>query len=343
MFSGGSEVKGYENLVIGKRIIRLTGGPSWWVKDPDSMTLLQIFRCLQILTFTSGWSHPQDKVTEDEGYTGDRASFCEAARCPNDIAFGPNPMSRLESLPLMYTLDISYGISMVTLRCLDRIVGLSKAKQNIQARRGSWPPESIGELVKLESELFDVLDNPDVLCERPVSGSVNPNGTSDYISEEVRNNHIWAFHYSTALFFRRALCDGSADITPAIGPRRNSPGREPTRPTGQMLVSMALEHLENIDAISSGSANASTLWPGFIAAVEATEMDLRQRALIWFARALRHGIGNTAKAKALVLEVWRRVDRQTWASPVREKLSSELGSVDWREVMREKSMYIVLT
>jgi hypothetical protein len=89
-----------------------------------------------------------------------------------------------------------------------------------------------------------------------------------------------------------------------------------------------LRCLDNIDAISSGMANASTLWRRFIAAVEAIDMELRHRALILFARALRHGIGNTAKAKALVLEVWRRVDRQSWVNPEKEKLSSELGSID---------------
>jgi hypothetical protein len=108
-------------------------------------------------------------------------------------------------------------------------------------------------------------------------------------------------------------------------------------------VSKALEHLENIDALTVDVPVANTLWPGFIAAAEAVDTDLRHRVLVWFARAKRHGIGNILAAKTLVLEVWRRVDRLAGATAKQRDHKTELGPVDWRDVMREKGLYIMLT
>lgn len=228
---------------------------------------------------------------------------------------------------------------MKTLRCLDQIAELSRIKSAIP-RGGSWPADKIPALVSLEAELFETLEETEASADHE-SPYPNPLGNvSNYIGEVMKENHILAFQYSAAIYFRRALCDGSARITPSVAGR---PGEEKPRPTGQFLVSKALDYLENIDALSRNIAAANTLWPGFVAAVEAVDTDLRHRALIWLARAKRHGIGNIAQATSLLMEVWRRVDRQFVASRDQDGLQFELGSVDWREVMREKRMYIMLT
>ena len=325
-------------MLLCKRILKLTGGLTWWLSDTANVTLLQIFRCLEIVGYTSGWALRKGNTLEqgDEHTTG--IGGRRAVQGPETEA-----MTTALALAPQYTLDVSFGVSMKTLRCLNKIIELANVKASL-SYGDLWPPSSIEELVKLETELFDILDDPDAFNGQQNGDSGIQKGISNYVSEEIKENHVWAFHYSTAIFFRRALCNGDATVKSlTCSMTDQTTDTWASRPSGQALVSKALEYLENVDALSSDIAIANTLWPGFIAAVEAVDMPLRHRALIWFARAKRHGIGNITKAKDLVMEVWRRVDRQTWVSPDRKNLQSELSHVDWREVMREKGMYIMLT
>ncbi|XXG94081.1 hypothetical protein Hte_000333 [Hypoxylon texense] len=339
VFSGEDDGKCYENLLIARWIVQNTGGPSSWLTDSASATLFQNFRCLQIISLTSGWSRT--------GLTGRHkmSSTTRRAKVLDITSQGDNnhnsDIQAVAPVPTCeYALDITFGISMRTLRCLHKIQDL---KTKI-AQENAWSQRTTDEFIRLESDIFDVLDNPDAFKgQQPV---VTPGvlGLSDYVAEEIMENHVWAFHYSTAIFLRRALCQGFAVNKPLSQAESEFADRLDRRPSSQDLVSKALEHLENVDALSNDMAIANTLWPGFIAAVEAVDMELRHRALIWFARAKRHGIGNIGKAKALVMEVWRRVDRQPRATLEESKSQrSQLGHVDWREVMREKGMYIMLT
>lgn len=304
------------------------------------MILLQIFRCLEIIAFTSGWSDQNEPNQEEE----DLEAEDHATTAPNVNAL----TSESSSPEQQYTLDVTFGVAMKTLKCLSTAIELSNVKADLKSEK-TWPEHRVTQLRKLERELFDAFTDPDTFSSDhpfPDAGTAQQ-GISSYVSQEIKENHVWAFHYSAAIFYRRALCDGGPDVVPPLpksGKDTVGGVDEHTQHlSGQELVSKALEHLENVDAMSSDIAVANTLWPGFIAAVEAVDMELRHRALIWFARAKRHGIGNISKAKALVLEVWRRVDRQTWVSPERKNVKNELSHVDWREVMREKGMYIMLT
>ncbi|KAJ4252013.1 hypothetical protein NW762_011314 [Fusarium torreyae] len=170
-----------------------------------------------------------------------------------------------------YTLDITFGVSIKTLRCLNEIVELSRMKRNMSPDE-SWPGDRLSRLSQLEAEIFETLDDLDAFSGESVLHFNRQEGIPIYVAEVIRENHLWAFHYSTAIFFRRALCDGSQSPQDA-----NSSSTAP--PSGQYLVSKALEHLENIDTLTRDQAVANTLWPGFIAAVEAVETDSRHRAL----------------------------------------------------------------
>ncbi|CAG9988144.1 unnamed protein product [Clonostachys byssicola] len=342
VFSGGNEGRGYENIALCKYIIRLTGGVTWWVASSTRMTLLQIFRCLELVARTSGWTNndESEQVQDDEQATPESRS---AQPLGDSVRHSSSDVEFLmgTSAP-QYTLDVSFGIAMKTLRCLSQTIELCSIRESMKSGKG-WSERSAVALQQLEAELFDTLEDPDAFSGQEVLGDVSQEGVSDYVSREIKENHCWAFHCSATIFFRRAICEGGSKVTPPIEGLAADKDGSRSRPTGQQLVSMALEHLENVDAMSSDMAIANTLWPGFIAAVEAIDMDLRHRSLIWFARARRHGIGNIAKAKALVMEVWRRVDRQTGAGSDRQHMNSELSHVDWREIMREKGMYIMLT
>jgi hypothetical protein len=254
-----------------------------------------------------------------------------------------------------YTLDVSFGVARKTLQCLNKTLELSclrEAHQTDQTHDWEWPEQTHSLLRQLETEIFDVFEDPIALATREGASDLSAQeGISDYVNEEIKENHVWAFHYGAALFFRRALCDGGPSVGAVLGGEGggdaeigSSAGTSAIRRwSGQELVAKALDHLENIDVLSGDAVVANTLWPAFIAAVEAVHTPLRHRALIWFVRAKRHGIGNIAKAKALVMEVWRRVDRQTWVRPEKGVQGGELSRVDWREVMQEMKMYIMLT
>ncbi|EEU33841.1 uncharacterized protein NECHADRAFT_89091 [Fusarium vanettenii 77-13-4] len=271
VFSGASQGDGYEHLQLCKQVIQITGGVNWWASDPACLTLLQIFRCLHIVASTSGRLEVVDLQ-------------------PRDLqsAIIPAPVGD-------YTLDITFGVSIKTLQCLNKIIEFSKMKSTLGTNM-PWPDDKISSLLELEDELFDPLEAPELLKDRhSFPSSDSQGGMPGYIADLITENHMFAFHYSAAIFFRRALCDGLAHISPAV--KRSSEPK--TRPTGQYLVSKALDHLENIDALSRNIAVANTLWPGFIAAVEAVDTDLRHRALIWLERAKRHGIGNIQQSKGI--------------------------------------------
>jgi hypothetical protein len=388
IFSGGQHGKGYESLLLGKHIIAITGGAEWWVADPMRLTLLQIYRCLEIVAHTSGWKPPVTPSTSIYKPATNNWSLTTAPRTTEtNIApqtqFPPATTSAstllTSRIPIPgegghYTLDISFGVARRTLQSLNKTIELSTLHSPTPPH---WPDTTHASLRQLEADIFDILDDfPNALAGEGNDGhasaypnllggtsttTANGNGLqegpaiSDYVNEEIRENHVWAFHYASALFFRRAICNGHDGLdavlpSPSDAPTTTTTTSKNKQRTGQDLVASALDHLENIDVLSGDAVVANTLWPAFIAAVEAVQTPLRHRALTWFVRAKRHGIGNIAKAKALAMEVWRRVDRQSWFGPSSEKRgdgvgvsASGLSRVDWRKVMREMDMYIMLT
>ncbi|ETS84373.1 hypothetical protein PFICI_02398 [Pestalotiopsis fici W106-1] len=340
VFSGEHEGAGYEHLLLAKQTIRFTGGISWWTSNTKSITLLRIFKCLQIIGDTSGWTQftemSAQTESEDQPFASLSSQLFEDTGANCDLAENVQQHGASQ-ISCEYPLDITFGVSSQTLQCISKIIDLSRVKENLSMDE-QWLQSHVEQLKTLEHEVYSALNESSHFDGLNLIGSGNQHGVSDFICQEIKENHMAAFRYSTAIFFRRALCDGGSTIIP---PRELRSGAlSDASLSGQHLVDKALEHLENIDAISSGMTVANTLWVAFIAAVEAVDIPLRHRALIWFARARRHQIGNINVAKSLVMEVWRRVDRQTWA---RNEDTGGLGCIDWRNVMREKNMYFMLT
>lgn len=338
VFSGANEGRGYEYLLLCRTVLELTGGQRWWLSNSASITLLQIFQCLHIVGRTSGWfESPSRQLDDIEAEGSSDSPVAEAGGRP---VIGHVLLQAPQTYAPEYTLDISFGISINTLSHLHKVIMLSKVKSSLSPGQG-WPSSAQEELARLEKEMFTDRENSCLEASSSRSPSPSLEGVSQYVANEIKEDHMLAFHYSTALFFRRALCDGTGRIVPALyGDMVPREPRGTPLPSGQHLVSKALEHLENIDALAGDLAIANTLWPGFIAAAEAVDWKLRRRALMWFGRAKRHGIGNITKAKALVQEIWRRVDRLMLED---HETHPELGPVDWREVMNDMNMYIMLT
>ncbi|PVH73467.1 hypothetical protein DL98DRAFT_538352 [Cadophora sp. DSE1049] len=389
VFSGANKGTGYTYLRMAKEVIHMTGGISWWLSAaPPTMTIFQIFRCYNIIASTTSWPSPQDQDRDrdrflleehgDEDTAGNSPSMMRrnddsnASRSPESISESESTTSpdngRLhdkESPPSLdihhplthpsathYTLDISFGIAIKTLWCLNKTVSLSTTYSTFAPGK-TWSASQLLEIQELQNELDFPLRNPEAFTAsisnsggggeggggKGGHGWEGGGGISQMVTDEIKENHVWAFHYSVILFFRRAL----AHTLPSS---MVSKSEKSEYIPSQTLISSTLTHLENIDTLTPSLPISNTLWPGFIAAAEAIDTSLRHRALAWFVRARRHGIGNIDEAKKLVMEVWRRVDRERYVVEEREGergLKGELGDVDWRAVMREVGVWVMLT
>lgn len=125
-----------------------------------------------------------------------------------------------------------------------------------------------------------------------------------------------AFIYATYIYLYRTLFD--------VPPR-----------SVRGYVAETLRHVDDFFSLSEGNFS---IWPAFIAAVEAYTIDDMAAARRWLKRSTSFGMGNRESVQKVVQEVWRmREDRC-------EALDIDRGiiAVDWREVMREMDCDVLL-
>jgi hypothetical protein len=109
-------------------------------------------------------------------------------------------------------------------------------------------------------------------------------------------------------------------------------------PSSDIIKNYVAEVFENVESFLKAGGGNFSLWPAFIAAVEANEAHHIDAAKKWLEFATSVGMGNRFKVKAIVEEVWN----------LREILSKETGissgdiSVDWRDVMVDLDLDILL-
>ncbi|KPI40450.1 uncharacterized protein AB675_7797 [Cyphellophora attinorum] len=96
----------------------------------------------------------------------------------------------------------------------------------------------------------------------------------------------------------------------------------------QSYVSRIFENVTEFYAVSEGNFS---IWPAFIAAVEAYTPDDLTRADRWLSQICRFGMGNRKAVKEVVEEVWRR------RSEICERSGIEMGmiTVDWTQVIMD--------
>ncbi|KAG5801695.1 hypothetical protein H9Q74_000035 [Fusarium xylarioides] len=258
-----------------------------------------------------------------------------------------------------FILDSSFGISKKTLFLLRQTIHYGSM---CSSQAASSSGEVTGALRVLYRSLYAIEDDPsDFLApispgfivsglDTGICSSFHPDGAClpKLISDELIENHQWAFHYAVIIYFHRVipkqyLPDDEAIDSPDTNGLYNAMHGSISRKQGcQLLIRKVWDRLENIDCLTPHEVQlhrGNVLWPAFIAAVESVQVELRHRALIWFSKASKRGVGNIPRAKEVVMEVWRRVDRQTGQGS--EPL--DLGPVDWRVVMRETGQSIMLT
>jgi len=129
-------------------------------------------------------------------------------------------------------------------------------------------------------------------------------------------HHLSAFISATYIYFYRTIF--------------NKPPKDV-----QQYVREVFHHATAFFAIGEGNLS---LWPAFIAAVEAYEECDIVSAKRWLDNASKMGMGNRIKVKIVVEEVWRL--RESIAIDIREDIGDVI--VDWRDVMANLGMDIVL-
>ncbi|RVX73278.1 hypothetical protein B0A52_02920 [Exophiala mesophila] len=125
-----------------------------------------------------------------------------------------------------------------------------------------------------------------------------------------------AFIYATYIYLYRTLFD--------VPPR-----------SVRGYVAETLRHVDDFFSLSGGNFS---IWPAFIAAVEAYTVDDMAAARRWLERSTSFGMGNRESVEKVVREVWRTREERC------EALDIDLGiiAVDWREVMREMDCDVLL-
>lgn len=98
------------------------------------------------------------------------------------------------------------------------------------------------------------------------------------------------------------------------------------------------EVFENVHKYFEMKGGNITVWPVFLAAVEACDDQDVTAAQHWLLEATQVGMGNRKQAEIVIKEVWRR----------RQAIACETGialadiRVDWREAMRDLDIDILL-
>lgn len=128
--------------------------------------------------------------------------------------------------------------------------------------------------------------------------------------------HLIAFICATYIYLHRTIFN----VTP-----------EEVRET----VAEVFHYVQAFFALGDGNF---TLWPVFIAFVEAYQEDHLAAAMSWLENSSKVGMGNRVKVKAVIDEVWRT--RQSTAITTGQDPGSVI--VDWRDVMTELNVDIVL-
>ncbi|OGM39530.1 hypothetical protein ABOM_011912 [Aspergillus bombycis] len=135
-------------------------------------------------------------------------------------------------------------------------------------------------------------------------------------SEELARYQLHAFVYATYIYLYRALLD--------VPPKRVA-----------AYVSLTFD---NITAFAAQSSGNFSLWPAFIAAVEAYTVGDLESSCRWLEQSTHFGLGNRLAVRSIIEEVWQRRDALCGESGI----DPGLAAVDWRDVARDLGVDVLL-
>ncbi|KAF9894230.1 hypothetical protein FE257_007732 [Aspergillus nanangensis] len=336
VFSGESR-DSTASITLAKQVFHQTGGDAFWKQhNPQPSILYQLLRCHDIIASTAHLHLPTVSIDDDDNNSS--TSLLSSSSNNNN-----SRSLRQDLLPTTdhhYILDTSFGISLHTISLLGQITHLSTlcsslpwtptTLQAVQDARHRLHSFNDADLLKQQTLCFDISSSSPSSSSSSYSSSPSPS-LPPIIRDELLSNHLSAFHYAVILFFYRITYHNLHETLDSTTSTLNA----------QTYVEHILERLENIDCLvnTRDTCPANTLWPALVAGCEAIGTALRQRVLIWLARAARKGLGNIAAAKRLIMEVWRRVDRGgSDDNDSNGRVGYGLGEVDWRLVMRDMQL-----
>lgn len=201
------------------------------------------------------------------------------------------------------------GSTKSLLACISSIT-IAGRKMRTKALQSQQEADMLDEVL---SKIFSCLDK----CKEEIAyNSCDSDFPDDDQSQILANHQRQAFISATYIYLYRVLFD-----LPPYSVRQ--------------YVS---EVLLRISAFHSASHGNLSIWPAFIAAVEAYIPEDMALARNWLCHTTMFGIGSRVCVRRLVEEVWKR----------RDEAAAELGidkgliSIDWRTVMEELDMDILL-
>lgn len=201
------------------------------------------------------------------------------------------------------------GASKPILDCISKI---NKLQQNAS----QWNNETFPQRDDILEDILTQLNS----CRRKtlhslhVEGSSPPQGPTEETPEVL--HQVKAFLFATYIYLYRTIFD-----SPPANVRH--------------YVSETLHH---VDAYYSKSSGNFSIWPAFIAAVEAYTPEDLEAAQRWLHRSTCYGMGNRQALRQVVEEVWRR----------RAEMSGLVGvergviAVDWRKVMKDMNLDVLI-
>ncbi|KAH6955699.1 histidinol dehydrogenase-domain-containing protein [Ilyonectria sp. MPI-CAGE-AT-0026] len=328
-------------LDLARQIIDMHGNENFWGSSTLSSMLYQIFRCYDIVASTAKlMKEPIRTPPENQSHgSGEESTLSidgeTLGQIDTDCGFEGNLIEAQH-----FILDTSFGISIRTISLLHQTVKLGALYAGSARSQQRYLIQMTRNLFQ---SLYSIEDDPSAFI-APVSPqrclpclhtqSFLPN--PPIAPKATLLPKVVTFHYAVILYFHRLIpasyiLDMSEDETSNTDghvPRRESIHGASIGKNYQALVRKVWDRLENIDCLTRDIQlhRGNVLWPAFIAAAESVEVHLRHRALIWFSKAARRGVGNTLRAKEVVMEVWRQVDRHM--NPDGDPVG--IGPVDWR-------------
>jgi hypothetical protein len=201
------------------------------------------------------------------------------------------------------------GASSSIMECISEINGLYRKKS-----LGTGPVLAASASLKLTRMWMD--DTSEPLPEPTLDSNWNTILLTGSIETKANRLHLRAFKIATTIYYHR--------LSDSVAPRELAP-----------YVSEVSNCLSKFVEICGGNY---TLWPAFIASVEAFEEDVKYKFRKLFETTWKMGMGNRPKVIDIVERVWEiRAHR---AAETRQQLGDV--SVDWREVKRELQTDVLL-
>lgn len=356
------------HLDMAKRVAEFCGDRGFWRSSRACSALRNILQCYDIVASTTRLPthrHDEDFLEAAEDLPNKRQKVHHTAGGASRTLFSSEMQPKDTPAPEdPYILAVSFGVTEKTFDLLRQTINLG-AICACSCSLGGLTDVVIDTACDLREQLEALYQKPAVFSAdrftdfslahpdtdtdvvhflRPLPGTAS--GLSSAVSDEILQSHQESFHAAVMMYFYRVVYGSrfAQEMTAALPAFQASRLGDWAITDCQDYVRTILDCLETIDCLARDTKlqPANTLWPTFIAAVEAVDVDLRHRALRMLAKAAKRGLGNVIRAKRVVLEAWRRTDRLRDA-PSANFIVQGLSPVDWRLMMQDKGVYIILT